>query len=1051
MTDLRLDAVCLTFLAAVCTLVAGGAVGAATNLVLYPANPDHQTDGLVTGTLNGQAATFEYQHTYHPDSRGTKDFKANYVRFAADGPVDVNLSVNHAITTAQLRTVGKDLPFSRTGSSFSFTLPGPGCYYLQLPDLNIAGRVTYTVFFFFDDLSAYNAYQQSFSSARNVNNYGIVSSPTLNQTSAVQSVLNSGGSIYFPPGIYRTGQLNPVSNTTIYLAPGAVLKGTDDYNTSRYIYINGRQNVRIAGLGTVDANGFTSGNTSNGHLIDMESSTGVRLDDVVFRNSNSWMLHIRKCDQVTFDNVRLFSGKDGIDPDGSRDVLIQRATIQSIDDGFAVKSKFSGRSCERVTMRDCVVFSCASSLKIGTENYYGVVKDIVWDRCDAVDADRGCILYTKEDTGVAPISNITWRNIRVFNFRWDVETGGAPFQFDNNTGVSVSNVLLENIVAYPTTGSAAFGTVSATFRNVIVHGSSTISNPGLAFDGVVWQDVTSQSKPVVFIDPSPRNQSDYYGGDSVSVSVQHPYGKAITRVELFVDGASAGVRTAAPWSCSLSGVSLGDHTLQARATDADGATNTTAPLRVRVVAAPGPAVQITSGPTVSGITQAGATVTWTTSPPGNSLVDYGTTTSYGAAAVDSQIAASHSVALSGLAAGTTYHYRVRTQAAGCSDGVSGDFTFATVAAPPSVRNPGFEDGVSQIAWTRYGTFDSSGNTGIQSGFWFNIQPHSGSYFAGSAASYGKKNGGFYQRVTGARAGELWLLTAWVNTYNKGSSDPANTNNRIGIDPAGGTNPAAAGIVWSQRASTQYQWKQIGAAVRAIGGAMTLFLDAQQNFAVEWNLNAFDDCLLTSLSPISISEAVKTANGVLVAIDTGIVTSGTSETGGGFYIEDPGRCAGIRVASDVPVNRGDRLIVIGKVGVAPPGEKRIVADAVTAELTGQSIPEPLLLTNRDLGGAAPNASVPSVNQGVGLYNTGLLVRCYGRVIAAGADYFDIDDGSGIAVRIDTAGLSNPSDPYVAVTGISTVRLVNGKLARAVCPRNQADITGLAAPAFRPLAS
>ena len=71
--------------------------------------------------------------------------------------------------------------------------------------------------------------------------------------------------------------------------------------------------------------------------------------------------------------------RDGIDPDGTRDMTVERTVIQSIDDAFAIKSKFSGRSCERVTMRDCIVFSCASSLKIGTENYYGVVKDILWD------------------------------------------------------------------------------------------------------------------------------------------------------------------------------------------------------------------------------------------------------------------------------------------------------------------------------------------------------------------------------------------------------------------------------------------------------------------------------------------------------------------------------------------------------------------------------------------------------------------------------------------------------------------------------------------------
>lgn len=468
---------------------------AGATVVLYPVNPDHRSDGKITGTINGHRARFEYQYTYHPDSQGQKDFKANYVRMASDGPVDVELNLNGTVKTAHLRTVGKDLTFTRSGSTLHFTLPGPGNYYLQLPDMNTPGKATYTVFFFVDDLATYKSYQSLFVAAENVTDHGVVSSATLDQTSAVQNLLDAHGAIYFPAGIYRTGQLNLYSNTTVYLAPGAVLKGIDNYNTSRYLYSNGQSNVKIAGMGVIDANGFTSGNiVTKGHLYDIEGSTNIALNDIIFRNSNSWQLHIRKSDRVSFDNIKVFSGKDGIDPDGSRDVTIKRVVIQSIDDGLAVKSKFPNRSCERVTMKDCIVFSCASSLKIGTENYYGVVKDITWDHCDAVDSDRSCILYTNKNAGTAPISNITWRNIRAFNFHWDVETGGAPFQFVNSSGVSISNLLLENIVAYPTHNCTVSGPVRATFRNVVVKGISSIPTTGMTFERVVWPGITGQSK-----------------------------------------------------------------------------------------------------------------------------------------------------------------------------------------------------------------------------------------------------------------------------------------------------------------------------------------------------------------------------------------------------------------------------------------------------------------------------------------------------------------------------------------------------------------------------
>jgi chitodextrinase len=86
----------------------------------------------------------------------------------------------------------------------------------------------------------------------------------------------------------------------------------------------------------------------------------------------------------------------------------------------------------------------------------------------------------------------------------------------------------------------------------------------------------------------------------------------------------------------------------------------------------------------SGISPAGATISWTTNEPADAQVQYGTTTSYGSqTALNASLVSSHSQVLSGLAASTTYHYRVLSRDAAGNLAASGDFSFTTANASSS--------------------------------------------------------------------------------------------------------------------------------------------------------------------------------------------------------------------------------------------------------------------------------------------------------------------------------------------------------------------------------
>src|SRR5277367_1539344 len=90
-----------------------------------------------------------------------------------------------------------------------------------------------------------------------------------------------------------------------------------------------------------------------------------------------------------------------------------------------------------------------------------------------------------------------------------------------------------------------------------------------------------------------------------------------------------------------------------------------------------------SNPTTSGFQ-----VNWTTNVAANSAVDYGTTAAYGTSTpMNTAMVTSHQMLLSGLSAGTQYHYRVRSIDANNSSAVGADLSFTTAGSttpPPAI-------------------------------------------------------------------------------------------------------------------------------------------------------------------------------------------------------------------------------------------------------------------------------------------------------------------------------------------------------------------------------
>jgi len=116
------------------------------------------------------------------------------------------------------------------------------------------------------------------------------------------------------------------------------------------------------------------------------------------------------------------------------------------------------------------------------------------------------------------------------------------------------------------------------------------------------------------------------------------------------------------------------------------------------------------------ITNNSANITWDTDEAAMSQVEYGLTTDYGSlTTLDSDLETSHSVILSGLDAGTTYHYRVRSKDASENEAISSDYMFTTLAGEgdvtaPVISNVSASDVTSDSATISWTTDELSNST-----------------------------------------------------------------------------------------------------------------------------------------------------------------------------------------------------------------------------------------------------------------------------------------------------------------------------------------------------
>lgn len=274
---------------------------------------------------------------------------------------------------------------------------------------------------------------------------------------AIKQAKKTGGAyIVVPEGTYfMNGPLTLDNNICIELQQNATLKFTDDYtkypvvstswegtfvyNHSPFIYGKRLKNVAIIGEGTIDGNAqntfgtwrdkqkeaqtlsrkmnhdevpveqrvFGNGSWLRPQLMQLYECEGITLNSVMVKNSPFWCIHLLKSKDIICRGIRYdakLKNNDGIDPEYSKDILIEGVHFDNADDNIAIKC---GRDndgwntnmpCENIVIRQCH-FKGLHAVVVGSEMSAGV-RNIIVENCDfAGYVKRGVYLKTNPNRG----------------------------------------------------------------------------------------------------------------------------------------------------------------------------------------------------------------------------------------------------------------------------------------------------------------------------------------------------------------------------------------------------------------------------------------------------------------------------------------------------------------------------------------------------------------------------------------------------------------------------------------------------------------------------
>jgi hypothetical protein len=250
---------------------------------------------------------------------------------------------------------------------------------------------------------------------------------------AIDSCAAKGLTVTVQSGTYDLGQIRLVSNLSLYLAPGSVLKASSnlaDFAPHPALHVSGAhrafllgtgvKNVEIFGLGVIDGSGPAYWGKEDEDRIRfgliVQGCNNVKVRDITIRDTPMYLMGVQDCDNVIVDGITLTAPYDSPNTDGlqiidSNDVRISNCLISVGDDGIVPKMR--KRVIERLQVNNCTISSDDGAIKFGTRSASGM-RDSMFSNITITNSRYGIAMFM--------IHGGVYEDIRFSNIR--IATGG---------------------------------------------------------------------------------------------------------------------------------------------------------------------------------------------------------------------------------------------------------------------------------------------------------------------------------------------------------------------------------------------------------------------------------------------------------------------------------------------------------------------------------------------------------------------------------------------------------------------------------------------------